>query len=101
MRSTPRRAFACEREAAEPETQLDVLVRRVASQLLDQIGIGPVVAGRVIASWSHHGRVRSEGAFAKLSGVSPIEASSGLVLRHRLNRAEARFRPRTASGGIV
>jgi Transposase IS116/IS110/IS902 family. len=37
-------------------------------------------------SWSHPGRVRSEAAFAKLAGVAPIEASSGSVVRHRLNR---------------
>jgi transposase len=31
--------------------------------------------------------VRSEAAFAKLAGVAPIEASSGTVVRHRLNRS--------------
>jgi transposase len=87
MRSTARRALACEREAAELEAQLDRLVRRLAPELLDQLGIGPVVAGQVITSWSHHGRVRSEAAFAKLGGVAPIEASSGTVIRHRLNRS--------------
>ena len=37
-------------------------------------------------SWSHRGRVRSEAAFAALAGVSPLEASSGQHVRHRLNR---------------
>jgi DNA-binding CsgD family transcriptional regulator len=37
-------------------------------------------------SWSHHGRVRNEAAFAALAGVAPIPASSGLTVRHRLNR---------------
>jgi hypothetical protein len=87
MRSTARRALACEREAAELEVQLDRLVRRLAPKLLDQLGIGPVVAGQVIASWSHHGRIRSEAAFAKLGGAAPIEASSGTITRHRLNRS--------------
>jgi transposase len=31
--------------------------------------------------------VRSEAAFAMLAGVAPLEASSGRVTRHRLNRA--------------
>ena len=31
-------------------------------------------------------RVRSEASFASLCGVSPVEASSGKVVRHRLNR---------------
>jgi transposase len=87
MRSTARRALACEQEAAELEAQLDRLVRRLAPDLLDQLGIGPVVAGQLITSWSHHGRVRSEAAFAKLGGVASIEASSGMVIRHRLNRS--------------
>jgi transposase len=37
-------------------------------------------------SWSHPGRLRSEAAFAMLAGAAPIEASSGRVIRHRLNR---------------
>ncbi len=63
-----------------------MLVRRVAPVLLDEVGIGPVVAGRLIVSWSHPGRVRSEAVFAKLAGVAPVEASSGTVTRHRLSR---------------
>ena len=35
----------------------------------------------------NHGRVRSEAAFAKLGGAAPIEASSGTITRHRLNRS--------------
>jgi len=62
MRSTARRVLACEREAAELEVQL---------------GIRPVVAGQLITSWSHHRRIRSAAAFAKLGGAAPIEASSG------------------------
>ncbi|MFC6236276.1 transposase [Longivirga aurantiaca] len=31
-------------------------------------------------------RVRSEAAFARLCGVAPIPASSGMTTRHRLNR---------------
>jgi transposase len=31
-------------------------------------------------------RLRSEASFASLCGVSPIEASSGKIIRHRLNR---------------
>lgn len=31
-------------------------------------------------------RLRNEASFASLCGVSPVEASSGKVVRHRLNR---------------
>ncbi|WP_236741628.1 transposase [Mycobacteroides abscessus] len=34
----------------------------------------------------NHDRITSDGAFAKLSGVSPLQASSGKTVRHRLNR---------------
>ena len=37
-------------------------------------------------SFSHLGRCRSEAAFAALGGASPIPASSGQIIRHRLNR---------------
>ena len=86
LRSTARRILACEREAAELEHQLEALVRQIAPTLLEQVGIGPVVAGQLIASWSHRGRVHSEAAFAKLAGVAPLPASSGLTVRHRLSR---------------
>jgi Transposase IS116/IS110/IS902 family len=40
--------------------------------LLDEPGIGPIVAAQVIVAWSHPGRVRSEAAFARLAGMAPI-----------------------------
>jgi transposase len=87
MWATARRALACEREAAQLEAQIDALVRRIAPALLDQLVVVPVVAAQVVVSWSHRARVRSEAAFAQLGGLAPIEASSGTVVRHRLNRS--------------
>lgn len=57
-----------------------------AALLLEKTGIGPVTAAICLTAWSHHGRVRSEAAFAALAGVNPIPASSGNTTRHRLNR---------------
>ncbi len=37
-------------------------------------------------SFSHPGRCRHEAAFAALAGTSPLPASSGRTVRHRLNR---------------
>ena len=54
--------------------------------LLAQPGVGPVTAAQLLISWSHPGRLRSEAAFAMLAGVAPIPASSGQVVRYRLNR---------------
>jgi transposase len=58
----------------------------VAPALLAQPGVGPITAAQVLISWSHPGRLRSEAAFAMLGGVAPIPASSGQVIRYRLNR---------------
>ena len=66
--------------------ELAGIVCDLAPGLLDQPGIGPVSAAQVIVSFSHAGRCRSDAAFAKLAGTSPIEASSGQTTRHRLNR---------------
>lgn len=81
------RVITLSEELSNNQNAMIALVRdSKASILLDKIGIGPVTAGVVYAAWSHVGRVRSEAAFAALAGVNPIPASSGNVVRHRLNR---------------
>jgi hypothetical protein len=57
-----------------------------AAPLLQETGFGPVTAAICLTTWSHHGGVRSEAAYACLAGVNPIPASSGNTIRHRLNR---------------
>jgi transposase len=66
--------------------QLLAIVEDIAPGLTSRYGIGPVSAAQAIVSFSHPGRCRSEAAFAALSGTSPIPASSGQTIRHRLNR---------------
>jgi transposase len=73
-------------EAQALEKELRALVKATAPVLLAQPGVGPVTAAQVLISWSHPGRLRSEAAFAMLARVAPVEASSGQVVRHRLNR---------------
>jgi len=86
LRSVARRAQALEIEAANCEKELGRLVDELAPALVNQPGIGPFCAAQIICAWSHHGGLRSEAAFAALAGVAPIPASSGQVIRHRLNR---------------
>jgi transposase len=86
LRSLARRIEAATREADELERELLGHVRALAARLLDEPGVGPIVAAQVIVAWSHRGRVRSEAAFARLAGVAPIPASSGHTIRHRLSR---------------
>ena len=54
--------------------------------LTDRRGIGPVSAAQAIVRFSHPGRCRNDAAFAALAGTSPLPASSGRTVRHRLNR---------------
>ena len=74
------------RELTGNRQQLQVIVEDIAPGLTSRNGVGPVSAAQAIVSFSHPGRCRSEAAFATLSGTSPIPASSGQTVRHRLNR---------------
>ena len=67
--------------------ELQQLADALAPRLQDQPGVGPVTAAIIICAYSHHGRVRSEAAFAALGGIAPIPASSGNTSRHRLTRS--------------
>jgi transposase len=67
-------------------TQLLAIVDDIAPGLTSRYGVGPVSAAQAIVSFSHPGRCRSEAAFAALGGTSPLPASSGRTIRHRLNR---------------
>jgi transposase len=86
LRSLARRVQAATAEADELERELLTHVRALAPGLLDEPGVGPVVAAQLIVAWSHRGRLRSEACFARLAGVAPVPASSGQTHRHRLSR---------------
>ena len=86
LRSLAQRIQAATHEAAFLEREILTHVRALAPELLAEAGVGPIVAAQLIVSWSHKDRVRSEAAFARLAGVAPLPASSGLTNRHRLSR---------------
>ena len=87
LRGLARRAQRLHAEANEHRRAIVQLVRSLHPELLDVYGVGPIVAAIVLCAWSHPGRFRSEAAFAKLGGVAPIPASSGMTVRHRLDRS--------------
>ena len=87
LRTLARRVSDLNAEARHHERAILDLVRNWRPDLLDELGIGPIVAAVVLCAWSHPGRVRTEAAFAMLAGTAPIPASSGLTTRHRLNRS--------------
>lgn len=87
LRTLARRISDLDAEARGHERAILGLVRMWRPDLLDQLGIGPIIAATVLCAWSHPGRLRSDAAFAMLAGTAPIPASSGLTNRHRLNRS--------------
>jgi len=86
LRSLARRIQAATGEAETLEREIRVHVRALVPELLDEPGVGPIVAAQLIVTWSHRDRIDSEACFARLAGVAPLPASSGLTTRHRLSR---------------
>jgi transposase len=86
LRLLARRIQALDLEEQTLKQEIATLVEQLAPPLLDEPGVGPISAAQVIVAWSHRGRLRSEAAFAHLAGASPIPASSGKRVRHRLDR---------------
>ncbi len=76
-----------ERQTDELTAELDTLVTRLNPALRAAYGVGPDSAAQLlITAGTNTHRLRSEAAFARLSGVAPIPASSGKTTRHRLSR---------------
>ena len=86
LRALARRVKALTVEERELVREIEALTRKLAPQLLEQPGVGPLAAAQVLISWSHRGRITSEAAFARLAGCAPIPASSGQTVRYRLDR---------------
>jgi transposase len=87
LRSMARRHEALSEEIAELDAQLDRLVAEVAPGLISLPAIGTHHAATLlVVAGDNPERLGSEASFASLCGVSPVDASSGKVVRHRLNR---------------
>ena len=86
LRALARRARVAQAEVAEHERAMLEHVRALAPALLAEPGVGPVNAAPLLVSFSHRGRLHGEAAFCRLGGVAPIPASSGQVVRYRLDR---------------
>jgi transposase len=86
LRRIARRARQLSSEIAELDRQLEAITSDLVPELLAECGVGPVCAAQLIASSGDPTRMASEASFAALAGTSPVQASSGLHQRHRLNR---------------
>ncbi|MET7403923.1 IS110 family transposase [Dactylosporangium sp. NPDC005572] len=87
LRAIARRWQHLNDEIKTHEVLLIELTGTLAPQLVEAFGIGADTAAEVlIVAGDNIDRVRSEPAWARLCGVAPIPASSGMTNRHRLNR---------------
>jgi transposase len=74
-------------EVAELDVRITSLLQAHAPELLAVYGVGiDTAATLLVTAGDNPERLRSEAAWAHLCGVSPLQASSGKVTRHRLNR---------------
>ena len=86
MRTLGQRHAALTAEIAALEVEIDRLVATHAAPLLARFGVGPDSASALLlAAGDNPERLWGEAAFAALCGTSPVEASSGKTVRHRLN----------------
>lgn len=74
------------RQVQELDTQIACHMDALDTSLTDIHGIGTLNAAEIIAEAGEPGRYPTKAKFAMANGTAPIEASSGRVVRHRLNR---------------
>ena len=87
IKSLSKRWIEINAEIERLDTELDHLVRIAEPTLLNEFGVGPDVAAKlIVAAGDNPQRCVTEASFAALCGVNPIPASSGKTTRHRLNR---------------
>ena len=70
----------------ELDRELEQRTRETAPALLELPGCGAVTAAKLLAEIGPIDRFISDAQLARHSGVAPLEASSGRVQRHRLDR---------------
>jgi transposase len=85
--SLGRRWLALNDEITDLDAAITTRVRRTAPRLLERHSVGVQTAAQLlVTAGDNPGRLHSEAAFAAVCGASPVQASSGKRIRHRLNR---------------
>ena len=74
------------RTITELDQELEQRVKETAPGLLELPGCAAVTAAKLLAEIGPIDRFRSDAQLARHSGVAPLEASSGRIQRHRLDR---------------
>ena len=83
LKSLARRYLELHDEIADLDVMIAAIVDELAANLVAR-HIG--AAQLLLTAGDNPERLRSEASFASLCGVSPVPASSGKTVRHRLNR---------------
>ena len=87
LKSLGRRYLELHDEIADLDAMIRAFVDELAPNLVARNSIGHVGAAQLLlTAGDNPERLRSEASFAALCGVSPVPASSGKTIRHRLNR---------------
>ena len=87
LKSLARRYLELHDEIADLDEMIDAIVEELAPDLVARNSIGHTSAAQLLlTAGDNPKRLRSEASFAALCGVSPVPASSGKTIRHRLNR---------------
>ena len=87
LKSLARRYLELHDEIADLDAIIAAIVDELALNLVARNSIGHIGAAQLLlTAGDNPERLRSEASFASLCGVSPVPASSGKTVRHRLNR---------------
>ncbi len=87
LKSLTRRYLELHDEIADLDTMIGAIVEDLAPELIARKSVGHNGAAQLLlTAGDNPERLRSEASFAALCGVSPVPASSGKTIRHRLNR---------------
>ncbi len=80
------RCRSLNRTIDELDRELEQRTAEIAPALLELPGCGAVTAAKLLAEIGPIDRFKTDAQLARHSGVAPLEASSGRVQRHRLDR---------------
>ncbi|AEA65455.1 IS110 family transposase [Burkholderia gladioli] len=87
LRILAKRYLALAEELTTLDAMLEQLTLRHAPRLRERFGVGPQTAAVLVSvAGDNPERLKSDAALAALCGTSPLQASSGKTVRHRLNR---------------
>ena len=80
------RCRSLNRTIAELDQELEQRTAQIAPALLELPGCAAITAAKLLAEIGPIDRFKSDAQLARHGGVAPLEASSGRMQRHRLDR---------------